>query len=159
MKTLQEAIDFVAARGNNREGLDPEVQAVLAVRLAKYDALIGQAQHMRAVREMLENMWQATLRREVSPKDALFSLLANGILIGLEMGGLKDAGDDLVWFCNHGGTPLLNDPNRYQVGPPEPPQCKCGITMEPLIWTKTGKQAVRREFERKPEGNSTPLPS
>jgi hypothetical protein len=85
MKTLQQAVDAVTAKVVKAEGLDPEAQKLLNARLTKYDPIISELQHMRSTRDMLENMWQAMIRRQVQPKDAFFSLLANGVLIGLEM--------------------------------------------------------------------------
>jgi len=85
MKSLQEAIDAITAKGVRTEGVDAEAQEILAVRLAKYQKLIANMQNMRSVRDMLENMWQAMLKRQVSASDGMFSVLANGVLIGLEM--------------------------------------------------------------------------
>lgn len=85
MKNLQEAIDAVTAKAPHGSCGTKDVQDALSYRLAQYDWIPREMAHMRSVRDMLEEMWQAMLAKRVAPKDAFLSLLANGVMIGIEM--------------------------------------------------------------------------
>lgn len=85
MKSLQEAIDAVSMKGPKGSTGSKDIQDALSDRLGGYEWIAKEAAHMRSVRDMLEEMWQAMLHRRVAPKDAFFSLLVNGIMIGVEL--------------------------------------------------------------------------
>lgn len=85
MKSLQEAIEAVTMKGPHGSCGTKDVQDALSDRLAQYDWIPRDMAHMRSVRDMLEEMWQAMLAKRVTPKDAFLSLLANGVMIGIEM--------------------------------------------------------------------------
>lgn len=85
MKSLQQAIDAVTAKAPHGSCGTKDVQDALVDRLKQYEWIPREMAHMRSVRDMLEEMWQAVLAKRVAPRDAFLSLLANGVMIGIEM--------------------------------------------------------------------------
>ncbi len=85
MKSLREAIDIIAVKAPAGSTGTLDIQAQCEAKTRNYSWIAKEAAHMRSVREMLEGMWEGMAAKRITPKDAFFSLLMNGILIGIEM--------------------------------------------------------------------------